>query len=208
VRVTKTVVRPGTRNGGTIIVFRLSRPTVLRVTVVRVYPTCERIGTFTVRGRAGVNRIRFRGRLGRRTLPAGSYRLIVRARGAERDAAAVPIVVARGPVSAATVRRLRRAMACSPSESIAGANASEADAGSSGGVLATVKDRIAGGVDSAAGAVSRTARGAKARIAEAAENPSSTLLTVVGLIALLSAILGGLVLARLVRLYRYRQYYG
>jgi hypothetical protein len=193
-----------------MIVFRLSRPTMLRVTVVRVYPTCKRIGTFTVRGRAGVNRIRFRGRLGRRTLPAGGYRLIVRARGAERDAAAVPIVVARVPVSAATVRRLRRAMACSPAETIAVANPNEADAGSSGGgggVLAAFRDRITDGVGSAAGAVSRTARGAKARIAETAENPSSTLLTVVGLIALLSAILGGLVLARLVRLYRYRQYY-
>lgn len=191
-----------------MIVFRLSRPTMLRVTVVRVYPTCERIGTFTVRGRAGVNRIRFRGRLGRRTLPAGGYRLIVRARGAERDAAAVPIVVARGPVSAATVRRLRRAMACSPAESLAVANPNEADAGSSGGgVLAAFRDRIADGVGSAVGGVTRTARGAKARVAEAAENPSSTLLTVVGLIALLSAILGGLVLARLVRLYRYRQYY-
>ena len=191
-----------------MIVFRLSRPTVLRVTVVRVYPTCKRIGTFTVRGRAGVNRIRFRGRLGRRTLPAGSYRLIVRARGAERDAAAIPIVVARGPVSAATVRRLRRAMACTPAENVAVANVKEADAGSSAGaVLGTFRDRIADSVGSAAGAVSRTARGAKARIAETAENPSSTLLTVVGLIALLSAILGGLVLARLVRLYRYRQYY-
>jgi hypothetical protein len=191
-----------------MIVFRLSRPTVLRVTVVRVYPTCKRIGTFTVRGRAGVNRIRFRGRLGRRTLPAGGYRLIVRARGAERDAAAVPIVVARGPVSAATVRRLRRAMACAPAESVAIANAKEADAGSSGGgVVGTVGDRIADTVGSAAGAVSRTARSAGARIAETAENPSSTLLTVIGLIALLSAILGGLVLARLIRLYRYRQYY-
>ena len=191
-----------------MIVFRLSRPTMLRVTVVRVYPTCKRIGTFTVRGQAGVNRIRFRGRLGRRMLPTGSYRLIVRARGAERDAAAVPIVVARGPVSAATVRRLRRAMACSPAESLAVATPIEADAGSSGGgVLAAFRDRIADGVGSAVGGVTRTARGAKARVAEAAENPSSTLLTVVGLIALLSAILGGLVLARLVRLYRYRQYY-
>jgi hypothetical protein len=191
-----------------MIVFRLSRPTVLRVTVVRVYPTCKRIGTFTVRGRVGVNRIRFRGRLGNRTLPAGGYRLIVRARGAERDAAAVPIVVARGPVSAATVRRLRRATACTPAESVAVAKANEADAGSSGGgVLGTLGHRIADGVESAAGAVARTARGAKARIADSAENPSSTLLTVVGLIALLSAILGGLVLARLVRLYRYRQYY-
>ena len=191
-----------------MIVFRLSRPTMLRVTVVRVYPTCKRIGTFTVRGQAGVNRIRFRGRLGRRMLPTGGYRLIVRARGAERDAAAVPIVVARGPVSAATVRRLRRAMACSPAESLAVANPIEADAGSSGGgVLAAFRDRIADGVGSAVGGVTRTARGAKARVAEAAENPSSTLLTVVGLIALLSAILGGLVLARLVRLYRYRQYY-
>lgn len=191
-----------------MIVFRLSRPTILRVTVVRVYPTCKRIGTFTVRGQAGVNRIRFRGRLGRRMLPAGGYRLIVRARGAERDAAAVPIVVARGPVSAATVRRLRRAMACSPPETLAVANLNEADAGSSGGgVLAAFRDRIADGVGSAVGGVTRTARGAKARVAEAAENPSSTLLTVVGLIALLSAILGGLVLARLVRLYRYRQYY-
>jgi hypothetical protein len=195
-------------------VFRLARPALLRITIVRVYPTCKVVGAFTVRARAGANRIPFRGRFRGRPLPAGGYRLIVRAQGASRDAAAVPIVIARSPVNRAALRKARSNVVCTEPIAdfdagyVAGSVAGSGDEPSGGGVLATVKDRIAGGVDSAAGAVSRTARGAKARIGEAAENPNSTLLTVVGLFALLSAILGGVVLARLVRLYRYRQYYG
>jgi hypothetical protein len=89
---------------------------MVRFTVVRVYPSCERIGSFTVPGRAGINRIRFRGRLGGRPLAEGTYRLIAQARGHETAAATVTIVVVHGKATAAELRRARRANACSASE--------------------------------------------------------------------------------------------
>jgi hypothetical protein len=62
-----------------------------------------------------VNRVRFRGRIRGRTLPAGGYRLVVRARGAQRDAAAIPIVVAHGETSKAQVRHARTTVVCDDS---------------------------------------------------------------------------------------------
>jgi hypothetical protein len=214
VRVTKTVVRPARKNGGTILVFRLSRPTVLQITVVRVYPTCERVGRFTVRGRAGLNRIRFRGRLGGRALPSGGYRLVVRSRGAKRDAAAVPIVIARGAVSATALRKMRYATRCSEAianlafqEGPAPANARSGDGASRGGVLGTIAEQVTEGVASAAGAVAGAARKAKERLSETSNDPSSFVLALVGTIALASAILGGIVLMRIIRSAAFRDFY-
>jgi hypothetical protein len=80
--------------------------------VLRVFPTCEVVGSFRVRGRAGVNRIPFRGRLRGRPLSSGTYRLLIAARGARPVEATV--VVARGKVSAAKLRKARRANVCVP----------------------------------------------------------------------------------------------
>jgi hypothetical protein len=115
VRASKWVVRPGRRRGGTTLVFTLKRSQVVRFTVVRVYPSCERIGSFTVRAHEGVNRVRFRGRLAGRPLAEGTYRLVAQARGQETAAATVTIVVVRGKASPAELRRARRANACSAS---------------------------------------------------------------------------------------------
>jgi hypothetical protein len=121
IRATRPTVRPDRKDGATTIVFRLARPAVVRFTVVRVYPTCEHIGVFRVRARAGVNRIRWRGRLKGRPLAEGTYRLLVRARGAGRDAAALKLVVVRGrPLSASALREARSANVCSPSATFDG----------------------------------------------------------------------------------------
>jgi hypothetical protein len=187
------------------LVFRLKLPTLLRITVVRVYPSCRHFGSFTVRGRAGLNRIRFRGRLGGRTLPAGGYRLIVRVRGATRDAAAVPIVIARRPLTPAAVRKVRTASVCSEpvadfdsDDTLAAGNGGAA---STGGALGTIKERITGPLGSAAGAIGRTARGLTERVEEASDNPlrSPFILTLIGGLALASAILGAIVFARIAR---------
>ncbi len=116
VRASKSIVRPGRRDGGTTLVFTLKRATVVRFTIVRVYPSCERIGSFSVRAHTGINRVRFRGRFGGRPLAEGTYRLVAQARGQERAAATVTIVVARRKMSSAKLRRARRANACSPWE--------------------------------------------------------------------------------------------
>jgi hypothetical protein len=201
-------VRPGRKNGGTTFVFRLTQPTLLRITVMRVYPTCKRIGTFTVRGRAGLNRIRFRGRVRGRALPPGGYRLVVRARGAQRDAAALPIVVARGAVTPAVLRKARRTVVCDdPVAELFVAHVDGSDHEASGtGVLGRVKSRIIDPVGSAVGAVARTARGIRDRLDEGPDDPGALLLTLVGAVLLASAILGALVLMRLVRVTGFRNY--
>jgi hypothetical protein len=179
---------------------------VLTVTVVRVYPTCKRLGTFTVRAHAGTNRIRFRGRLGRRALPEGSYRLVVRARGAVRDAAAVPIVIARGRVSPEALRKARRASVCSEPVAefhvtdVALARATPDDGASGGGVLGRIKNRIKAPLASAGGTIVHAARRLTHRANEASDDPLGKLaLTLIGTIVLASSILGTIVLTHIVR---------
>ena len=55
--------------------FRLSRPTLVEFVLVRVSPDCRVVGKFRVNGRVGLNRVRFRGRIGRRVLRPGTYRV-------------------------------------------------------------------------------------------------------------------------------------
>ncbi|HEV3479423.1 MAG TPA: hypothetical protein VG144_08230 [Gaiellaceae bacterium] len=185
--------------------FRLSRAAVVQVTVVRVYPTCKRLGTFTVRAGAGTNGIRFRGRLRGRALPPGSYRLVIRAQGATRDVAAIPIVIARGPLSAKELAKARRASVCRKPiadfepDGAALASATRGDGGS-GGILGKIKKTLHSPFRVAARTAKQAAGGFSARVDEAAESPvGRAVLTLVGAIALLSSILGALVLARIVR---------
>lgn len=216
VRATKTVVRPGRKNGGTTIAFTLSRRGIVRFTVVRVYPSCKRIGSFTVRAHEGANRVRFRGRLGRRPLPEGTYRLLVQVRGQEDAVASVPIVVARGRVSAKELRRARRANSCSSAEArtiaaAVGVGSGGTDDGSrESAVGGSLGERViepvvgaARGVARAAIEVANTGRSIPGRIGDSAgENPFAdpVVLTMVGLILLGITLLGTLVLLNLVRI--------
>jgi hypothetical protein len=204
VSATRTVVRPARRNGATKLVFRLSRPAMLRIMVVRVYPKCKVVGSFSVRGRAGMNRITFRGWLGGRPLPVGAYRLVVRARGASRNAAAVPIVIARGPVSRAALRRTRTAPPCSAPIALLGEDEVAAIAGGSdegaGRVLATITKHVRKPLGAVAGVVSRTTQGLSQRVEQATDDPFGRfVLTALGALLLLSAILGAVVLTRIAR---------
>jgi hypothetical protein len=47
--------------------------------LVRVAPDCRRVGRFRVNGRAGTNRVRFRGRINGRALRPGTYMIRARA---------------------------------------------------------------------------------------------------------------------------------
>jgi hypothetical protein len=218
VRASRTIVRPGRKSGGTTLVFQLSRPATLRITIVRVYPSCERVGAFTVRAQQGMNRIRFRGRLRGRPLPEGGYRLIVRARGARRDAAVIPIVIANRKTSTAELRKARRTTVCSesvadfvpepaepqPHAGTLGGN----DKGSKGGVLAANRPRIEAPLSGAAGAVEkgakRLAKGLKDAVADSPfDDPF--VLTLVALLTLSSAALGALFVGHVVRTTGFRQ---
>lgn len=74
--------RPAVKNVGprrtrraTIVTFSLPRAAIVRFQLRREAPDCTVIGTFRVRAHAGVNRIRFTGRLGNRVLRPGTYAL-------------------------------------------------------------------------------------------------------------------------------------
>jgi hypothetical protein len=62
-----------------MLLFELSRPARIRVTVYGPGPSCGRLGTFGRRGQAGVNRVRISGSLYGRPLPAGRYAIVVEA---------------------------------------------------------------------------------------------------------------------------------
>ncbi|HKF14592.1 MAG TPA: hypothetical protein VKB13_05115 [Gaiellaceae bacterium] len=67
-------------------------------------------------------------------------------------------------------------------------------------MLAEIKSRIADPVGAATGVVERSARGLADRAGKSSQDSRSILLVLVGASALASAILGGIVLVRLVRL--------
>lgn len=180
IRSTRPTVRPDKKNGGTIIVFRLTRPAVVRFTIVRVSPTCERVGAFRVRAHAGVNRVPFRGRLRGRPLSEGTYRLLVRARGAAADAAALKIVVVRGkPLSAEELRQAREANVCGITTDAVDGEAAETavvtppppgDDASSG---AQDKKRAKSPIAAGAGTIGRGAKALGTRFTRAVEDPAS-----------------------------------
>jgi len=71
------------RRRQTTLTFTLRKPALVDFVVIQVAPECRRVGRFRVKGRAGRNRVRFRGRIGRRMLGPGTYRIRARtARGA------------------------------------------------------------------------------------------------------------------------------
>jgi hypothetical protein len=180
---------------------------------MRVYPSCRRVGAFTVRARPGMNRVRFRGRLRGRPLPEGGYRLIVRARGARRDAAAIPIVIANGKTSTAELRKARRTTVCSKPvadfvpestgpEPAAGARDGSDSKGSGGGGVAANLNRMKAPLADAAEAIRKRAKTLPKALKDAVtDSPFDDpfVLTVIALMVLSTAALGALVLGHVAR---------
>jgi hypothetical protein len=74
--------QPGIRNDGprekrraAVIAFRLERAAVVRFRVRQESPECAVVGSFTVHGERGRNRVRFYGRIRGVALPPGTYSL-------------------------------------------------------------------------------------------------------------------------------------
>ncbi len=152
--------------------------------MVRVFPTCERVGAFRVRAHAGVNKVAFRGRLHGRALPEGTYRLLVRAGGAGADAAALRIVVVDGPpLSADELRVARNANVCggtTTADGQAAGTALGASAASGGNTTGggsksgpATRDRAEGPIAGAAGKVARRAKTLGTQFAKAVEDPGA-----------------------------------
>jgi hypothetical protein len=68
----------GKARRSTVLVFWLARPGRVVFTVLGEAPSCRVLGSFAARGRSGVNRVRYRGRLHGRPLPPGRYTLVPR----------------------------------------------------------------------------------------------------------------------------------
>jgi hypothetical protein len=199
VRVSKMVVRPGRKGGGTTLVFTLTRGAALRFTIVRVYPSCKRVGSFTVRANPGVNRVRFNGRFRGRPLAAGTYRLFIQTRGQAPTVVAVTMVIARGKASQAFVRRALTANSCSLAESreiesalgsgaSSGSESTGASADAGEGTLPNVILRVAGAV-----------KGVTQRASLNGGALPESLMVIFGLLTLASVGLGTFVLVLLAR---------
>jgi hypothetical protein len=61
------------RHGGTTLRFRLSRPGRVELVVIGPSPSCDVAGRKRVHGKAGVNRVRFSGRIHGQPLAPGKY---------------------------------------------------------------------------------------------------------------------------------------
>lgn len=73
------ISRSGPKQGRqTVLVFTLGKAGPVEFVVRELAPDCRRIGRFRVAGHEGVNRVHFRGRLGRRVLGPGTYRIRAR----------------------------------------------------------------------------------------------------------------------------------
>ena len=136
----------------------------------------------------------------------GGYRLVVRARGADRAAAAVPIVVARGEVSRVAVDAARNGKVCSESIAEIGfvsAPGTHDDTESGGGRGRGRIDRAKAPIVGAAGAVAGVARDLLGRATgplRGEDDPFDDpyVLTVVGLFLIVICLLGTLLLAQIV----------
>jgi hypothetical protein len=96
-------VRVAGRKRAARITFTLSRPGRVLFVVRGPAPSCRVAGRFSVRGDRGVNHVRFTGKVGRRELPFGTYRVTARTRGGSPSR---PVLVAVGE------RRVTNGFAC------------------------------------------------------------------------------------------------
>ena len=74
----------GRNRRSTVLVFWLERPGRVVFTVLDASNGCRPLGSFAYRGRAGVNRVRYRGRVAGTPLPPGRYTLVPRVHSAGR----------------------------------------------------------------------------------------------------------------------------
>lgn len=96
-KASRTRIKPGTKQRETRISFRLTAPTRVVFVVRGPAPSCDVVGRFSVRGRAGTNQVRFTGRIGRKTLEPGTYRLTARPANRARQTRPIVLIVGTGP---------------------------------------------------------------------------------------------------------------
>jgi hypothetical protein len=96
----------------TTLGFRLKGNGLVRFTVMQVAPVCRLAGTFQVHGHAGLNRVRFGGRLHGAPLSAGTYEVTARTRSGKVIAVTTLVVVAARAPSRQELAFARKSNVC------------------------------------------------------------------------------------------------
>jgi hypothetical protein len=118
--------------------FTFVLPAASRVvfTVNQVSPACRGEGHFTVRGHAGLNRVRFAGRIHGRQLGPGTYRISARTPNGRVVQRTILVIVAGGAPSRDELAAARASNACQGTT--AGGSAASALSPTTGAVLASL----------------------------------------------------------------------
>ncbi|MFY9578001.1 MAG: hypothetical protein WAQ33_01620 [Gaiellaceae bacterium] len=96
-----------------MLTFRLKHKARIRFTVVQVSPVCRTVGSFSVVGHRGINRVRFNAKLHGRLLPPGTYRIDARTRDRQAVLHLVVVIVASGTPSSTALSTARHSDVCS-----------------------------------------------------------------------------------------------
>jgi hypothetical protein len=94
-----------------MLTFVLTGPARIRFTVEQLSPVCQTTGRFSVLGHAGVNRVRFAGRVAGRQLKMGTYRITAETP-AGQSLQRVKLVVVRAAPTEAELAALLASNAC------------------------------------------------------------------------------------------------
>jgi hypothetical protein len=103
----------------TTLIFKLTRAQRVVLTVTQVSPACVGIGHLSVRGHAGLNRLRFAGRVHGRRLPPGTYRTSIHTASGRVVRSLTLVVVDGSAPGRQELATLRAANTC-PVEALAG----------------------------------------------------------------------------------------
>lgn len=152
IKVRSRRVTRGKRPKAARITFTLSAPGRVVFVVRGPAPSCGVAGRFSVQGRRGVNHVRFRGRVGRRNLPYGKYRITARTQGRAPSRAIVVVVGDRAASGG---------FACNPSGPSSDAFASVFGTFSNGGSGGSSTEAAGAGTNGASETPSRTKTQAK-----------------------------------------------
>jgi hypothetical protein len=117
----------------TTLKFKLGRKAAVEFTVLQVSPVCRVVGRFRVQGHAGLNRVKFNGRVHGAQLGAGTYRISARARGSGTVLRVTVVIVdARAP-SQAELALARRSNVCRSAGVLGASSTRGSFAGAAGG---------------------------------------------------------------------------
>jgi hypothetical protein len=101
----------------TTLTFRVARNGRVVFTVFEVSPACGTAGRFSVAAHAGLNRVRFNGRVHGRTLPVGTYQIRARRIGGG-TVLHVVVVITDTPPSPAELSEARTANVCASTRTL------------------------------------------------------------------------------------------